>query len=255
MAPEASHSSASPPRHIAVIMDGNGRWARAKGRPRHAGHRAGVKAARNIVRTAAERGIEVLTLFAFSSENWKRPAEEVSSLMGLFLEVLQREVDELDRNGVQIKFIGAREELSGRLQKRLAKSEKQTAGNTKLKLYLAVAYGGRWDIVQSVRSVAEDVRSNKLEPGDINEESITSRMSLAAVGPPDLLIRTGGEHRVSNFLLWDMAYSELYFTDTLWPEFGEDDLDKAIAFFTDRERRFGQTSGQVGANGRQETSE
>jgi undecaprenyl diphosphate synthase len=255
MAPEASHSSTSLPRHIAVIMDGNGRWARAKGRPRHAGHRAGVKATRNIVRAAAERGIQVLTLFAFSSENWKRPAEEVSSLMALFLEVLQREVDELDRNEIQIKFIGAREELSEGLQNRLALAERQTAGNSGLKLYLAVAYGGRWDIVQSVRFLAEHVRNNELEPDDINEELIASQMSLAGVGPPDLLIRTGGEHRVSNFLLWDMAYSELYFTDTLWPEFGGEDLDRAIAFFRDRERRFGQTSGQVGVNGRWETAE
>jgi len=236
-------------------MDGNGRWARANGRARHAGHRAGVKATRHIVQAAAERGIEVLTLFAFSSENWRRPAEEVTSLMSLFLEVLQREVDELDRNGVQIKFIGAREELSKGLQKRLAAAEQQTDGNSGMKLFLAVAYGGRWDIVRSVQFLAERVRRKELEPADINEESIASQMSLAGVGAPDLLIRTGGEHRVSNFLLWDMAYTELYFTDTLWPEFGGEDLDKAIEFFRDRERRFGQTGDQVAVNGSLETTE
>lgn len=255
MPPQTRHSNAPLPRHIAVIMDGNGRWARANGRPRRAGHREGVKATRGIVRAAAERGIQVLTLFAFSSENWRRPAEEVTSLMSLFLEVLQREVDELDRNGIQIRFIGAREELSEGLQKRLRAAEEQTAGNTGMKLFLAVAYGGRWDIVQSVRSLAERVRKHELQPGDINDETISSQMSLAGVEPPDLLIRTGGEHRVSNFLLWDMAYSELYFTDTLWPEFGGEDLDKAIEFFRERERRFGQTSDQVAVNSSWERTE
>jgi undecaprenyl diphosphate synthase len=235
-------------------MDGNGRWANANGRPRHAGHRAGVKATREIVRAAAERGVEVLTLFAFSSENWNRPAKEVSSLMSLFVEVLQREVDELDRNGIRINFIGAREELSAGLQKKLAKAERQTEANDQMRLFLAVAYGGRWDILQSVKSIAGRVASGDLEVADISEESIAAGMSLADVNAPDLLIRTGGEHRVSNFLLWDMAYSELYFTDKLWPDFAATDLDDAINFYTTRQRRFGKTGDQLDGSCAQETA-
>ena len=233
------------PRHIAVIMDGNGRWARANGRPRHAGHRAGVTATRRIVEAAARRGIESLTLFAFSSENWKRPAEEVSSLMGLFLEVLQREVNELHKNSIRLSFIGARDQLSERLQKRLAAAEAQTANNTGMQLVLAVAYGGRWDITQAVRSIADDVEAGRIAAGDVSEEMIAERLALGGMQPPDLLIRTGGEHRISNFLLWDMAYSELYFTDRLWPEFTEADLEAAIQFYAQRERRFGRTGEQV----------
>jgi undecaprenyl diphosphate synthase len=233
------------PRHIAIIMDGNGRWARANGRPRHAGHRAGVAATRKIVEAAARRGVQTLTLFAFSSENWKRPAEEVSSLMSLFLEVLQREVNALDKNDIRLRFIGARDQLSERLQNRLATSEEQTAHNSGMQLVLAVAYGGRWDIAQAMRSLAEDVEAGKFHASDIDEKMIAERVSLAGFSAPDLLIRTGGEHRVSNFLLWDMAYSELYFTDTLWPEFTDADLDRAIDFYTSRERRFGRTGEQV----------
>jgi undecaprenyl diphosphate synthase len=246
MSSQESHNPDALPRHIAVIMDGNGRWARANGRARHVGHRAGVKATRNIVEMAAKRGINALTLFAFSSENWSRPAEEVSSLMQLFLEVLQREVDALDKNGVQLRFIGARDKLSERLQKRLAVAEAQTADNTGMKLLLAVAYGGRWDIVQAVRAIAAQVAQGQLAAVDIDEHTIAGELSLAGMEPPDLLIRTGGEHRISNFLLWDMAYSELYFTDTLWPDFGEEDLDQAIRFFGGRQRRFGRTGEQVG---------
>ena len=248
MSSKESHNHGTLPQHIAVIMDGNGRWARANGRIRHAGHRAGVKVTRKIVEAAAERGIKALTLFAFSSENWSRPVEEVTSLMSLFLEVLQREVDVLDKNNIQLRFIGAREELSGRLQKRLAAAEKQTATNTGMQLVLAVAYGGRWDILQSVQAIAAEVEQQKLKAADIDEDTIASKLSLAGMAPPDLLIRTGGEHRVSNFLLWDMAYSELYFTDTLWPDFGDRDLDQAIEFFRGRERRFGRTGEQVHVN-------
>ena len=245
MSAKKSHSSEELPQHIAVIMDGNGRWARANGRVRHTGHRAGVKATRNIVEAAAERGIKALTLFAFSSENWSRPAEEVTSLMSLFLEVLQREVAALDKNNIQLRFIGARNELSERLQKRLAAAEKQTAANTGMQLILAVAYGGRWDILQSVQAIATKVEQQQLKAADIDEDAIASNLSLAGMVPPDLLIRTGGERRVSNFLLWDMAYSELYFTDTLWPDFCDQDLDLAIDFFRGRERRFGRTGEQV----------
>jgi undecaprenyl diphosphate synthase len=251
MSAKKLHSSEELPQHIAVIMDGNGRWARANGRVRHTGHRAGVKATRNIVEAAAERGIKALTLFAFSSENWSRPAEEVTSLMSLFLEVLQREVAALDKNNIQVRFIGARNELSERLQKRLAAAEKQTAANTGMQLILAVAYGGRWDILQSVKAIAAKVEQQQLKAADIDEDAIASNLSLTGMAPPDLLIRTGGEHRVSNFLLWDMAYSELYFTDTLWPDFCAQDLDLAIDFFRGRERRFGRTGEQVrvGADG------
>jgi undecaprenyl diphosphate synthase len=245
MATQVSHTQTSSPRHIAIIMDGNGRWANANGKPRHAGHRAGVKATREIVRAAAEQGIEVLTLFAFSSENWNRPAQEVTSLMSLFVEVLQREVNELDRNGIRINFIGAREELSSGLQKKLARAEQQTEGNTWMRLFLAVAYGGRWDIVRSVKSIAERVAKGELAVNDITEEHVSNGMALADVISPDLLIRTGGEHRVSNFLLWDMAYSELYFTETLWPDFSTADLDEAISFYSGRQRRFGKTGDQL----------
>jgi undecaprenyl diphosphate synthase len=236
------------PSHIAVIMDGNGRWARANGRLRHAGHREGVKSTRKIVEAAAERGVKALTLFAFSSENWSRPQEEVTSLMSLFLEVLQREVDALDKNGIRLRFIGAREELSARLQKRLAAAEAQTANNSGMQLVLAVAYGGRWDIAQSVREIASQVENKQLAAADVDETTIANNMSLAGMDAPDLIIRTGGERRISNFLLWDMAYSELYFTDTLWPEFCEQDLDLAIDFFRGRERRFGRTGEQVRVN-------
>ena len=242
-----SDSQATLPRHIAIIMDGNGRWARSHGRPRHAGHRAGVKATREIVETAAQRGVKILTLFAFSSENWKRPTEEVSSLMSLFVEVLKREIQSLDQNGIRVRFIGARETLSLRLQGMLADAERQTSANDRMDLVLAVAYGGRWDLVEAVRQVAADVQSGKLGANEITEQHLASHLSLAGMSPPDLLIRTGGEQRISNFLLWDIAYSELYFTPTLWPDFSSIDLDKALLFYTQRERRFGETGEQVAA--------
>jgi undecaprenyl diphosphate synthase len=233
------------PEHIAIIMDGNGRWARAHGRRRHTGHREGVKATRAVVEAVAQRGIKALTLFAFSSENWNRPHEEVSSLMSLFVDVLKREVAALDKNGIRIRFIGAREALSSRLQKMLLEAERQTAKNNRMDLVLAVAYGGRWDILQAVRELGREIEAGKLTADEISEQDLSSRLSLAGLRPPDLLIRTGGEHRVSNFLLWDMAYSEFYFTDTLWPEFGSADLEKALAFYAGRQRRFGQTGDQI----------
>ncbi len=233
------------PGHIAIIMDGNGRWARANGQPRHAGHRAGVKATRKVVESVAQRGIKTLTLFAFSSENWNRPSEEVTSLMSLFIEVLKREVDSLHKNGIRIRFIGAREQLSKRLQKMLLAAEEKTAANDRMDLVLAVAYGGRWDITQAVRKIATEIQSGSMAPADITEEDLASRLSLAELSAPDLLIRTGGERRISNFLLWDIAYSEFYFTDTLWPQFDDSDLDEALAFYGKRQRRFGQTGDQV----------
>lgn len=230
-------------------MDGNGRWAQQHGRRRVSGHRAGVKNARTIVEASMEAGIEVLTLFAFSSENWNRPADEVNSLMRLFIEVLQREVDALHENGIQLRFIGSRRNLPTILQKRMKDAEQRTAGNSRMVLVLAVAYGGRWDIVQAARRVAEKVRSGELAAADVDEGMIARHLVLSGLAEPDLLIRTGGERRVSNFLLWDLAYTELFFSDTLWPEFDPKDLQEAFAFYARRQRRFGRTSGQLEAIG------
>ena len=226
-------------------MDGNGRWAKARGKPRHAGHRAGVKSVRATVEIAAERGVEYLTLFAFSSENWGRPPEEVSNLMSLFLEALRREVDELHRNGVRLIFIGARAELKPRLVKMIAAAEAKTAANTGLTLNIAVAYGGRWDIVSACRNLAARVANGELAVDAIDEQALSNELQLTAVPDPDLLIRTGGEQRVSNFLLWNLAYAELWFTDVLWPEFDKDVFDQALDFFAQKQRRYGQTSTQV----------
>ncbi len=230
-------------------MDGNGRWAHQHGRRRLAGHRAGVKAARNIVEYCGQQGIEVLTLFTFSSENWNRPVEEINGLMRLFVEALQREVRALNENNVRLRFIGERQDLPTVLQKRMADAESLTSANTGLTLVLAIAYGGHWDIVQAARSVAERVRSGELQPDDIDDEVIERHTSLAGLPAPDLLIRTGGEKRISNFLLWSIAYSEIYFTDTLWPDFGVDNMVEALNFFSQRQRRFGRTAGQLEAIG------
>lgn len=233
------------PAHIAVIMDGNGRWARSRGMPRAAGHRAGVKTARRLVESCGRRGIGALTLFAFSTENWSRPRQEVGALMKLMIEALDREVEELARRGVRLRFIGAREQLSASIRERMEEAETRTAGNDDLQLMIALGFGGRWDIVQAARSLAERVREGRMEPDAIDEEAVSGRLSLAGLPDPDLLIRTGGERRISNFLLWNLAYSELYFTETLWPDFGDQDLEDALDFFAGRERRFGRTPGQA----------
>jgi undecaprenyl diphosphate synthase len=235
------------PTHVAVIMDGNGRWARRRALPRHAGHRSGVGSVRRTVELAAERGVKYLTLFAFSSENWARPREEVSKLMGLFVEALQREVDELHRNNVRLEFIGAREQLQSGLIDKIAAAEAQTADNTGLRLIVAVAYGGRWDIVRATQALAGKVAAGELQASNIDDEAIAAELQLAGVPDPDLLIRTGGEQRISNFLLWNLAYAELYFCDTLWPDFGDKDFDQALAFYAARQRRYGHTSEQVEA--------
>jgi undecaprenyl diphosphate synthase len=206
-----------------------------------------VRAARAIAKACVEANIPVLTLFAFSSENWKRPAEEVNSLMRLFVEVLQREVEELHAHGIQLRFIGAREHLPDILRKRIAAAEAKTAANTRMVLVLAVAYGGRWDIVQATRRVAAKVRAGDLDPADIDESVLGRHMALSGLPPLDLLIRTGGEQRVSNFLLWDLAYTEIFFTESLWPDFGVAELNDAIAFFRGRQRRFGRTGDQLEA--------
>ena len=235
------------PAHVAVIMDGNGRWARKRAMPRHLGHRSGVGAVRKIVETAAKRGVKYLTLFAFSSENWNRPREEVSKLMGLFVEALQREVDDLHRNEVRLEFIGAREMLQPGLLEMIDAAEQRTKDNSGLRLHVAVAYGGRWDIGNATRALAAKVARGEMTTDDINDDSIAAELALAGVPDPDLLIRTGGEQRISNFLLWNLAYAELWFCDTLWPDFDEQDFDEALAFFANRERRYGHTGDQVEA--------
>jgi len=239
--------SINTPTHVAVIMDGNGRWARKRALPRHAGHRAGVKSVRACVEHAAKLGISHLTLFAFSSENWSRPADEVSKLMGLFVEALQREVDELHRNNVRLEFVGDRSRLNASLIARMDDAERATADNDGLHLIVAVAYGGRWDIVQATRRVAQKVADGEIAANDIDDKSISEGLALAGVPDPDLLIRTGGEQRVSNFLLWNLAYAELWFCDTLWPDFREYDLDLAVDYFAQRQRRYGHTGDQLEA--------
>ena len=235
------------PAHVAVIMDGNGRWARKRAMPRHLGHRSGVGAVRSIVETAAKRGVKYLTLFAFSSENWNRPREEVSKLMGLFVEALQREVDDLHRNEVRLSFIGARDLLQPGLLKMIDAAEDQTKDNAGLSLQVAVAYGGRWDIGNAARTLAARVAAGEMAVDDIDDDAISGELALAGSPDPDLLIRTGGEQRISNFLLWNLAYAELWFCDTLWPDFDETDFDQALEFFANRERRYGHTGDQVEA--------
>ena len=244
MAHSQEHAAAVP-RHIAVIMDGNGRWAQRRHLPRTAGHRAGIKAVRATVEHSVRRGVGALTLFAFSSENWRRPAEEVDVLMKLFVEVLGREVDELSAKGVRLRFIGDRSALDARTVEGMAAAEQRTGANTRLTLNVAVSYGGRWDIVDAARRMALRVRAGELDPAAVDEAAFGRELQLGDCPDPDLFIRTGGEHRISNFLLWNLAYTELYFCDTLWPDFGEADYDAAIACFARRERRFGLTSGQL----------
>jgi undecaprenyl diphosphate synthase len=235
------------PRHIAIIMDGNGRWAAARGLPRPAGHKAGLTPVRLCIEECSRRGVEALTLFAFSSENWRRPAEEVGSLMGLFVEALNREIEELHAKSVRVRFIGERRNLAVRLQASIAAAEARTAANPGLKLQVAMSYGGRWDIVQAVRKVARDCANGLMRPEELGEESLAERLSLAGLPEADLLIRTGGEQRISNFLLWDLAYAELHFSARLWPDFTVSDFEEALAYFASRERRFGQIAARGGA--------
>ena len=235
------------PHHVAIIMDGNGRWAKARSQARHAGHRAGVKSVRETVESAAKRGVKYLTLFAFSSENWQRPQDEVSRLMSLFLEALQREVDDLHRNNVRLRFVGARAQLKPKLQRKIEAAERQTSQNNGLTLIVAVAYGGRWDIVNAARRLATKVTGGELSIEDIGDDAFARELALSGVPDPDLLIRTGGEQRISNFLLWNLAYSELYFCDCLWPDFREREFDEAMIFYGMRQRRYGHTGEQVEA--------
>jgi undecaprenyl diphosphate synthase len=239
----------SLPRHIAIVMDGNGRWAERRHRPRSFGHREGQKAVRAAVEYCRRHGVEALTLFAFSSENWKRPDEEVGALMQLFLKALEREVDELHRNGVRLAFVGDLDAFAPELAARMRDSMQRTAANTSLRLNIAVNYGGRWDIVQAARALASAAVSGELEPAMIDEAMFARHTCVADQPPVDLFIRTGGELRISNFLLWQVAYAELYFTDALWPDMDESEFDRALAEFARRDRRYGLTPAQARETG------
>ena len=226
-------------------MDGNGRWAARRALPRHLGHRAGIKAVRATVEGCARRGVEALTLFAFSSENWQRPAEEVTRLLELFVEAMDGEIEELNSHGIRLHFIGDFSQLKPDVYARLRSGEERTAANERMTLHVALSYGGRWDIVQGARALAARVAKREIAPGDIDEAAFGAALALGDAPDPDLFIRTGGEHRVSNFVLWNLAYTELYFCDTLWPDFGDAELELAFRHFAGRERRFGLTGAQV----------
>ncbi|RUO25412.1 di-trans,poly-cis-decaprenylcistransferase [Aliidiomarina minuta] len=233
------------PRHVAIIMDGNGRWAKMRGKARTSGHKAGAVSVRKAVAFARRNGIKALTLFAFSSENWQRPALEVKVLMELFVTVLNREVDELHKHGVQLRIIGDVSKFSERLQQKIREAEQKTAGNQDMILNIAANYGGRWDIVQATQKACQAIQNGELEVADLNEEKLASYITLADCPAPDLLIRTGGDLRISNFLLWQLAYAELYFSDVLWPDFDDHAFAQAINSYVKRERRFGLTSEQL----------
>lgn len=230
------------PRHVAIIMDGNGRWAQARGLPRHAGHREGVEPVRMCVRECLRHGIGALTLFAFSSENWNRPGEEVGALMGLFVDAMDQEMDELHQNGVRVKFIGNLQAFPERVRTRMQASAGRTAGNSRLSLQIAVGYGGRWDIVQASRQMADSCLRGALRPEDIDEEQFGRALQLGSLPDPDLFIRTGGERRISNFLLWNLAYTELHFCSQLWPDFDATLFAAALEDYAVRQRRFGLTA-------------
>lgn len=235
------------PQHIAIIMDGNGRWAKAQGKPRIFGHKNGVTAVRKTISTAAKLGIKAVTLFAFSSENWRRPEEEVGVLMELFLRVLSTEVKKLQQNNLRLRIIGDISRFSERLQQKIAEAEALTASNTGMVINIAANYGGKWDITQAMKTIAAKVSRKELGVTDINETLIAEHLTMADLPEVDLLIRTSGECRLSNFLLWQLAYAEIYFTPVYWPEFGEDSLIEAVTWFVNRERRFGCTGEQVKA--------
>ncbi len=231
------------PRHVAIIKDGNGRWAKQRGLPRTVGHSSGARQVRAIIEHCADLGVGHVTLFAFSSENWKRPADEVSSLMSLFMLYLEKEIRDMNLNGVRLKVVGDLSRFDARLQKLIADAQIQTASNTRITLRVAANYGGRWDMVEAVRSW------QAAHPGQsaqaLTEEDLTPHLSMADAPDPDLLIRTGGESRISNFLLWQMAYAELYFTDVLWPDFSTQEMDRALAWYADKDRRFGAVTQRV----------
>ena len=238
------------PRHVAIIMDGNNRWAKKRFLPGVAGHKAGVDAVRAVVEVCAESGVEVLTLFAFSSENWQRPASEVGALMELFLVALRREAKKLDQNGIRLRIIGDRSRFHPELQVAMHEAEQRTAHHSKFLLQIAANYGGQWDIVQAAQKLAYAVQKGELQPDDITAERLQGCLSTVEQPLPDLCIRTGGERRISNFLLWQLAYSELYFSDLFWPDFKHQAMRDALVDFSSRQRRFGKTSEQIATEGR-----
>ena len=239
------------PRHVAIIMDGNNRWAKKRLLPGVAGHKAGVDAVRAVIEVCAEAGVEVLTLFAFSSENWQRPAEEVGALMELFLSALRREARKLKENAISLRIIGDHSRFHPELQAAMREAEQQTAGESRFVLQVAANYGGQWDIAQAAQRLAREVQAGHLQPEDITPGLLQGCLATGDLPLPDLCIRTGGEHRISNFLLWQLAYSELYFSDLYWPDFKHEAMRKALADFSKRQRRFGKTSEQVEAEARQ----
>jgi undecaprenyl diphosphate synthase len=244
-------ASALVPRHVAIIMDGNNRWAKKRLLPGVAGHKAGVDAVRAVIEVCAEAGVEVLTLFAFSSENWQRPVEEVGALMELFLSALRREARKLKENAISLRIIGDRSRFHPELQAAMREAEQQTAGESRFVLQVAANYGGQWDIAQAAQRLAREVQAGHLQPEDITPGLLQGCLATGDLPLPDLCIRTGGEHRISNFLLWQLAYSELYFSDLYWPDFKHEAMRKALADFSKRQRRFGKTSEQVEAEARQ----
>lgn len=237
------------PHHVVIVMDGNGRWAKKRLLPRTAGHHAGVKTTRKIVEQCVEKKIQALTIFAFSSENWRRPEQEVSSLMELFVSALQTEVKSLHEQQVRVRFIGDISAFSKKLQDMIAQTTHLTGKNTGLQLNIAVNYGGRWDIAQACKQIAEKIQQGELRSENIDAQLLSEYVCLAELPEPDLFIRTGGEQRISNFLIWQMAYTELYFTDLLWPDFDQQAFDDALTWFTGRQRRFGKTGEQVEQSG------
>ena len=245
--PQHSHV----PRHVAIIMDGNGRWAKSRLLPRFAGHKRGVESVRATVRACVERGVRYLTLFAFSSENWRRPAEEVALLMQLFRGALVNELERLNRNGVRLKIVGDTSRFDASIRQLIDEAERATGANDRLVLTIAANYGGRWDILQALNAFLQKSGHTR---GDVREEDLAQHLAMSYAPEPDLFIRTGGEQRISNFLLWQLAYSELYFTDTLWPDFDAAALDAAIESYARRERRFGRTSEQVEQSKRAEVA-
>lgn len=233
------------PKHIAVIMDGNGRWAARRFMPRIAGHRAGLQAAKNLVKSCLEKGVSVLTLFAFSSENWRRPREEVGFLMDLFLSTLESEAHRFHEQAIAVRFIGDRSRIDPRIAAKMHEAEELTKQNQAMVLVIAIDYGGQWDVYQAMQVLLRKVHAGELAPSTLTVEHIAQHVCLADLPPPDLMIRTSGEKRISNFMLWQLAYTELYFTDTLWPDFNEAALDEAINDYSNRHRRFGYTDDQL----------
>ncbi|SDH68158.1 undecaprenyl diphosphate synthase [Vibrio xiamenensis] len=245
--PNSQLSPEQLPQHIAIIMDGNGRWAKARGKPRVFGHKNGVSAVRKTISSSAKLGIKAVTLFAFSSENWRRPEDEVGILMELFISVLSTEVKKLHKNNLRLRIIGDTSRFSRRLQEKIAHAEEMTASNTGMVINIAANYGGKWDITQAAKRVAEDVKRGQIAPEDIEESTIAQYLTMSDLPEVDLLIRTSGECRISNFMLWQMAYAEMYFTPIFWPEFDEASLIEAVTWYVNRERRFGCTGEQIKA--------